>query len=254
LLYAYAFYLIGKTRWGVPTYELQRLIGRWFFASTITTRYTASPESAVEADLNRLKGVRDAAAFMETLNALMASTLTNDFWTITLPGQLETSAPRGPYLAAYHAAQNRLGAPVLFSDKKVADLLDPVLNLKKKALDRHHLFPRAWLERQGITDLRLINQVANMALLEWPDNIGISDTPPVDYLPQMRARFSDEAWAQMCELHALPEGWEHLPYDEFLRQRRVLMAGIIRRGYEALAPELVAAAVAAQAQEARREL
>jgi hypothetical protein len=242
LLYAYTFYLIGKTRCGVPTYELQRLIGRWFFAATITTRYTASPETAVEADLNRLKGIHDALAFVETLNALMASSLTNDFWTITLPSQLETSAPRGPYLAAYHAAQNRLGAPVLFSDKKVADLLDPALNLKKKALDRHHLFPRAWLEREGISDLRLINQMANMALLEWPDNIGISDTPPAAYVPQLGKRFTSEAWARMCDLHALPQGWEQMPYEQFLRQRRVLMAGIIRRGYEALAPEFVGVA------------
>jgi hypothetical protein len=244
LLYAYAFYLIGKTRCGVPTYDLQRLIGRWFFAATITGRYTASPETAVEADLNRTKGIRDAATFVATLNALMASALTNDFWTITLPGELETSAATGPYLAAYHAAQNQLGAPVLFSTQKVSDLLDPALRLKKKALERHHLFPRAWLERQGIKDLRVINQVANMALLEWPDNIDISDTPPVEYLPKMRERFGDAAWAQMCELHALPDGWETLPYEEFLRQRRVLMAAIIRRGYEALAPELVAAAVA----------
>lgn len=240
LLYAYAIYLIGKTRYGVPDYELQRLVGRWFFASTITGRYTSSPETAIEADLNRLKGIRDGATFTATLNGLMASALTNDFWTITLPTELETSAARGPYLAAYHAAQNRLGAPVLFSDKKMSDLLDPALKMMKKTLERHHLFPRAWLERHDITDLRLINQVANMALLEWPDNVGISDDSPAAHVPAMRERFTAEAWARMCELHALPAGWETLPYEEFLRQRRVLMAGIIRRGYEALAPELVA--------------
>lgn len=243
LLYTYAFYLIGKTRCGVPEYELQRLIGRWFFAATITSRYTSSPETAVEADLNRTKGIRDAATFAATLNNLMASDLTHDFWTITLPTDLETSASRSPYLAAFHAAQNRLGAPALFSDKKVGELLDPAIKMKKKALDRHHLFPRAWLERQGVTETRLINQVANMALLEWPDNIDISDDAPSEYVPKMRERFTPAAWSQMCELHALPEGWETLPYEEFLRRRRVLMADIIRRGYESLTPEPVASAL-----------
>jgi hypothetical protein len=39
----------------------------------------------------------------------------------------------------------------------------------------------------------------------------------------------------MHEMHALPEGWETMPYPEFLEARRKLMAGIIRRGFEALA-------------------
>jgi hypothetical protein len=83
--------------------------------------------------------------------------------------------------------------------------------------------------------LKLINQAANYALLEWPDNLDIGDASPSEYVPQMRRRFEVNIWRRMCELHALPEGWERLPYQEFLRQRRKLMAHIIRRGFEALA-------------------
>jgi hypothetical protein len=72
-------------------------------------------------------------------------------------------------------------------------------------------------------------------LLEWPDNIQISDEAPSVYIPQMRSHFSSADWSRMCELHALPSGWELLSYDEFLRRRRPLMARIIRRGFEALA-------------------
>ncbi len=39
----------------------------------------------------------------------------------------------------------------------------------------------------------------------------------------------------MHEMHALPGGWESMPYDEFLQKRRSLMAQIIRRGFESLA-------------------
>ena len=237
LLYAYAFYLIGKTRFNFAEHELQRLIGRWFFTASVTGRYTNSPETAVEADLNRIKELTQPQAFVETLSGFMASSLTSDYWSITLPTELETSASRSPGLFAYHAAQNRLGTPVLFSDKKIADLLDPAIKGKKKALDRHHLFPRAWLEAQGLREMRLVNQIANMAYLEWPANIEISDTPPFQYVPIMRERFTAVAWERMCAMHALPDGWERLPYDEFLRQRRVLMADVIRQGYQALAPE-----------------
>lgn len=160
LLYAYAFYLIGRKRFGMPEHQLQRLIGRWFFASSLTGRYTSSPETVMDGDLNRLKGAKDAAGFAATLEEIMANELTNDFWTVTLPANLESSSARNPELFAYIAAQNRLSAPVLFSHKKVPELLDPAIKTKKKALERHHLFPRAWLESQGVEDLKRINQLS----------------------------------------------------------------------------------------------
>lgn len=234
LLYAYAFYLIGKLRCEVPEHQLQRLIGRWFFFASLTGRYTSSPESVMDGDLNRLRGISAPDRFVAVLEELMASDLTNDFWAITLPAALESSSARNPELFAYVAAQNRLDAPVLFSHKKVSDLIDPALKTKKKALERHHLFPRAWQESQGETDLKVINQMANFALLEWPENIAISDDPPDEYVAKLRGRFPEAEWQRMHELHALPAGWESMLYGEFLAARRKLMAGIIRRGFEAL--------------------
>lgn len=234
LLYSYVFYLLGKTRFGIPSHELDRLIGRWFFALTLSGRYTGNPESTMESDLSLVKDLPDAEAFTATLNRLIQDILTPDFWTITLPNELETSSPRSPALFAYYAAQNLLKAPVLFSKKILSDLLDPVLHPKKKTLDRHHLFPKGWFEDQGITDLKLINQAANFALLEWPDNLQIGKKPPREYLPEIMPRFTEEEWERMCRLHALPENWEVLPYKEFLRQRRQLMANIIRQGFESL--------------------
>ncbi len=234
LLYAYAFYLIGRTRFGVPEHVLQRLIGRWFYATTLSGRYTSSPESVMDGDLNRIKEAADGGTYLAAMNKIITDTLTPDFWSIGLPNAMDSSSARNPELFAYHAAQNKLGALVLFSHKKVSDLLDPTIRAKKKALERHHLFPRAWLERQGVTDLKQINQTANFALLEWPDNIEIEDTPPSEYVPEIQTRFTEAEWRRMHEMHALPEGWELMSYDEFLRHRRVLMAQIIRRGFESL--------------------
>jgi hypothetical protein len=237
LIYSYAFYLIGKTKYKVKENELQKIIGRWFYATSISGRYTNSPETIMDSDLNRIRDIADADGFISNMEKIMGDTLTSDFWTITLPNILETSSARSPALFAFYAAQNKLGAPILFSDKKISELLDPALKPSRKSLERHHLFPRAWLESpdQGIKDLKLINQVANFSLLEWIKNMGISDAPPNEYEPLIRAEFKQEDWTAMCELHALPEGWSQLPYEEFLKQRRILMAQIIRRGYEALA-------------------
>lgn len=234
LLYAYAFYLIGRIRFKVAEHLLQKAIGRWFFFTSLTGRYTGSPETVMDGDLNRLKDMKDADGFVRTLDEAIAAEITNDFWAITLPSNLDSSSARNPELFAYVAAQNRLGAPVLFSHKKVGEMIDPALQTKKKALERHHLFPRKWLEKQGVNDLKVINQMANYALLEWPDNLSISGAPPHRYVPEIRKRFSEDEWQMMQELHALPDGWEHTEYSVFLDERRKRMAAIIRRGFESL--------------------
>ena len=126
-----------------------------------------------------------------------------------------------------------MGAPVLFSHKRVSELIDPALSTKKKALERHHLFPRAWLEKQGVNEIPQQNKMANYALLEWPDNLDISDGDPKDYVPAIRARFNGD-WEKMMDLHALPKDWHEMPYAAFLAERRILMADVIRRGFETL--------------------
>ena len=223
LMYSYVLYLMGRQRFGVAPHKLDKLIGRWFFMLTLTGRYTGSPESAMDGDLAVFNDLSTKDEFTAEVEKIITGSLTQDFWSITLPNELETSSVNSPYALAYHAAQNVLKVPVLFSTKLVADLFDPVLRPKKKAMDRHHLFARAYLESIGIDDRKHVNQVANFALLEWPDNIEISDSPPNDYIPAMRKRFSASAWTQMCELHALPENWEQMTYETFLPRRRALM-------------------------------
>jgi hypothetical protein len=234
LLFSYAFYLMGRVRYQVPEHVLQKAIGRWFFAVSLTGRYTSSPETILDADLARFRTVEKGEDFLAILDGILESTLTNDFWEISLPASLDSSSARNPELFAYVAAQNKLGAPVLFSHKSLRDLIDPAIQSKKKALERHHLFPRAYLERNGVTERRAINQMANYALLEWPENLDISDDSPDVYVPKIEARFHKDEWLGMQKHHALPEDWATMPYDTFLEERRKLMAGIIRSGYEKL--------------------
>lgn len=236
LLYAYAFYLWGRMRFKIPEHQLQKAIGRWFFASSLTGRYTSSPETVMDADLNRIKDLKTGDEFLAVLDGLIANELTNDFWSISLPGALATSSARNPQLFAYVASQNRLSANVLFSHKKISDLIDPALKTKKKALERHHLFPRGWLEAAVTQEQREINQMANYALLEWPENIDIGKKPPTEYMAEIKMRFAGQPdiWSAMMRNHALPEGWETMDYREFLEARRILMADIIRRGFESL--------------------
>ncbi len=234
LLFSYAFYLIGKIQCGVDDRTLKRLIGRWFFATSLTGRYTGSSETALESDLARVKDLTSPKPYVETLEGLIAAMLPDGYWEVNLPAAFETSGSSTPAMLAYLAAQNRLGAPVLFSDLRISDLLDPALATKRKTIEQHHLFPKKWLERQGITEPKRTNQAANLAMVEWVDNSDMSDSPPAEYLSGLRAKFSDAAWERMSALHALPAGWEAMEYDDFLAARRTLMARVIRQGFAAL--------------------
>lgn len=236
LLYSYAMYLIGKRDFQIDVYRLRNVIARWFFMTSLTARYSASPETSMEADLARLRTVNDAAEFVSIIDRIISDTLTEDFWNITIPNELATSSPRSPSLFAFYAALNLLDARVLFSKMKVSELLDPALKAKKAPIERHHLFPKNFLKKQEITEVRDTNQIANYALVEWSDNIAISDSSPSEYFPKYVKRFSgaEEELRSMCYWHALPEGWENMAYEEFLAARRKAMARIIRDGFEKL--------------------
>jgi len=234
LLFAYMLYLIGRTEFDVEKHDLRRVIARWFFMSALTGRYTGSPESAVESDLARLRGMTNAEEFVGVLDRECEARLTGDFWSITLPNDLATSSSYSPSLFAYYASLVLLDARALFSKQKVADLLDPSVHAHRAAAEKHHLFPKAYLESIGITDLRETNQIANYAVTEWKDNSDIRDRAPADYLPELRPRVSADELRQMYYWHALPDGWEHMDYHQFLERRRELTAKVIQDAYERL--------------------
>jgi len=234
ILYAYVFFLIGKHRYNVDHFTLRNIIARWFFTITLVGRYTGSFESYMEQDLARFRDVSDSVGFVTTLEHIIQDTLTEDFWKITLPNDLATSSPRSPSLFAFYASQNLLHANVLLSKLTIPELLDPAIKAKKSATERHHLFPRGYLTSQGISDLKDINQIANYALVEWDDNIEISDQAPKDYFPKYAKRYSEVELKQMMFWHALPQGWDNMDYFKFLEERRKLIAQIIREGFNRL--------------------
>jgi hypothetical protein len=234
LLYSYVFFLIGKKDFHVDHYTLRDLVARWFFMVSMTGRYTGSPETVMEQDLARLRGLSTADEFVQTLDRVIEAALTEDFWNITLPENLATSSARSPSLFAYYAALNLLDARVLFSQMKVNELMDPAIRSRKASIERHHLFPKAYLQKIGYDSTRDRNQIANYALVEWSDNIEIKDTPPSAYYLDYAARFSPDELRRMLYWHALAENWAEMDYEMFLEDRRKRIAQVIKDGFARL--------------------
>lgn len=235
IIYCYTFYLIGKKVFNVDSFALSTLMARWFFMVSVTGRYTSSPESAMERDLAGIRDFTTSDQFVQWMEKTINTEFTEDFWNITLPNRMDTSSATSPYQYAYYASLNLLHAKALFSNKKIADLLDPAHKAKKSAVERHHLFPKKHLKELGITQTRITNQIANYALVEWDDNIAISGEPPEAYFSKYAERFTDAELSKMRHWHALPVNWEKMEYSDFLEARRKLMAQIIREGFEHIA-------------------
>lgn len=238
VLYTYALWLIGRVRHHVPIDRLREMMACWFFMSQLTGRYTSSPETRIQEDISRLDAIPDQSAegFITTMSNQIETAVPPDWWKITLPENLHTSSTTAPAYVGYIAALNVLDADALLSTMKVKDWLNPA-HKPVKGVERHHLFPKEYLKtRLGVSDVKRTNQVANYALVEWSDNVKISDNPPHEYWPrQIRAkRMQDDRLKRQREWHALPDEWTAMDYDEFLRARRRLMAHITHEGFKRL--------------------
>lgn len=234
ILYSYVMFLIGRYDYNLDYARLKQLIARWFFFTSLTGRYTGSPETIMEMDLAKLRTITTADEFETIISGIITSNLPNDYWDVTLPNNLATSSPRSPELFGYYAAQIVLGVKGLFSRSEVRNLIQAGLKSKKSALEKHHLFPKRYLEKIGYQDQTLRNQIANFALVEWSDNIEISDTSPQEYLPTYINKFSVEEVAEMYHWHALPQNWQEMKYEDFLIERRKMIAGVIKEAFERL--------------------
>lgn len=235
IVYSYALWLIGKHDFNLDTKTLRRVIGRWFFMTHTTGRYTNSPESQFEFDLGRIADLKpgDGDAYVAELDRVVRANFTNDYWTISLPNRLDTSSSRSPVWFAYLAALNLLDAELLFGGGKVKDSIDAAMT-RSRSIERSNLFPKRYLAGHGVTSARQINAIGNMALIDWSSDPASSEADPAQYWPILSARLGGERLKDHMRWHALPVGWEQLDYPEFLEKRRSLIAAVVREAFERL--------------------
>lgn len=234
IIYSYVLYLIGVSDFGLDKITMRQAVAEFFFMAALTGRYTSSPETRFESDLAQIRGIETGEGYLGRLREMAATVLTKDFWEITLPSALAKSASRSPSLFAYQAALTKLDALALYSPLKISTLVDPAISGTKAALEQHHLYPRAYLERIEIKDLAKINQIANFAPVEWPENIKVGAKSPADYVPALDAALGAKEREEMYFWHALPHVWWEMDYETFLKERRVRMARVIQRAWEEL--------------------
>jgi hypothetical protein len=92
------------------------------------------PKRHSNSILHSCVGTKSGNVYLEKLHQICATTLANDYWEITLPNRLATSASRSPSRFAYQASLILLGARALYSPLKIADMVDPAVKGSKTAV------------------------------------------------------------------------------------------------------------------------
>lgn len=236
LNFAYALYLKLRAD-GVNPATIEKYVRRWFVLTLLTGRYSGSAESQIDFDIRQIA----ERPFADYLAATEAAELSDGFWDVGLAQNLTTSSTNSPYMHLFWAAQvkkNDLG--FLSRDITVNDLIT-------HRGDIHHVFPRGYLKSKGLSRSRY-NQVANYVYMQSEINIKIGNKAPVAYFQELKQQTNGsglkyggidhyEMLLNNLEMNGIPViifDMDVNQYDEFLDQRRHLMAQKIREYYYVL--------------------
>lgn len=234
VVFSYVLYLIGKYSYKVPPMRLNQVITKWIFMATITLFYTGSTESEVEKQFADLRDIKDAEGFVSYLESVIETRFTDDYFAYTLPSSLEGSSANSPAWFGYVASLIVLGTPMLFSTAPLSQHFVVGSSGDKSSIDRHHIFPKNYLTQIGYDNDRDRNQIANFTYLDYNTNIAIGDKAPAEYVGEYRQKLGEEGYALTCKQNAFPLGFEEMEYQDFLKQRRLLMAETVRAAYRKL--------------------
>ena len=236
--FAFTLYLMLLDDPTIPNAQIKRYVQKWFVMSTLTSRYIGSPETVMDRDMRTIA----EKGFINFLSEVEASALSDTFWNITLPQNLETSSVNSPAFNTFIAAQINLNCnSMLMNGTKIADLVTI-------SGDVHHIFPRAYLKSNGIDNKLKYNQVANYIYLDTQVNKAISDDAPYVYFSKAKnqceskdivlGNISDkELLESNLKENCIPaniDTMDALSYDSFLLERRKMMASLIEKYYKGL--------------------
>lgn len=236
LNFAYILYLTLREQ-NATDHHIERVVRRWFVMSMLRGWYSGSSESNIDFDIRQihLQGIETYT------QSIIEAQLSDSYWEVTLPQELDTSSINSPVFRVFLAAQVKLkDLGFLSRDITIEQLI-------KWRSDVHHLFPRDYLKRNGLSR-GAYNQVANYAIAQSEINIQIGNKEPTVYFrqlieqvnggPQRYGNITDvDEMRENFAMNCIPESIMSMTiadYPLFLTERRKLMAKKIRYYFEGL--------------------
>lgn len=230
--YAYAVYLRARDI-GEDVVIANKYTKRLLVLSLLTGRHSGSFETQFEHDIKQIAKKGDLKKFIETIEE---QTLTDIYWSSTLPDEFNKTNITSPYWNVFVAAQNLLGKSSFLSN---ANKIESMTTAQV-----HHVFPKNYLVKNGI-ERSDYNKIANFVYLRDDINIKVSDLEPADYMSRVKEYkgafgsdiMTDKELSDNLSSNAIPESLltaTHEDFFDFMVERRKLMALIVKEYYEKL--------------------
>ena len=237
LNFGYALYLLLRSK-GEDAAVIEKVVRRWMVLAILTGRYSGSPESTFDYDIKRFQTNNP----MEFLEHTEAGELSDAFWNNILVTKLNTSVASSPMFHVFLMAQVKMGDCGFLSEQ-----ID-VKSLIEQRGDIHHIFPKKYLQKCGIKERGLYNQIANYVYTQSEINVKIKDQAPKEYMAQVKEQCTGgnavyggidslEKLEVNMAANCIPEDifdMDYTRFEEFLEQRRHLMAQKIKGYYNLL--------------------
>ena len=237
LNFGYILYLKLRSLKYAPE-KIEKYVRRWIVMAFLTGRYSSSPESQFDYDIKQT----DMRQFEDFLKDVENARLSDAFWDVELPQRLDTSVASSPVFNVFLASQCKMGVRgFLSTDITVKDLIE-------QRGDVHHIFPRQYLKDNGLSRGQY-NQVANYTYVQSEINIKIGKKAPSDYLgyvENQQCKGGECKYGGITNISDLERNMEEncIPattatmsiadYQDFLSQRRALIANRLKKYYFAL--------------------
>ncbi len=228
--FAYILYLTLRNK-NISQEKIESLLRKWFVFSILTGRYSGSPETRFDVDIRRLHE-QDPE---EYIYSIINSELSDSYWNVGLPQQMNTSVASSPEFNIFLAAQVKMNdTGFLSKDITVHDMV----SLKG---DVHHIFPREYLKTLGY-NRGMYNQIANYVMTQSEINIAIGNKSPKEYFGELLNQCETgvlkygainklDELNKNLKMHCIPLSiFDELAnnYEKFLEERRKLMAQKIK--------------------------
>lgn len=234
LNFAYALYIILRRKKYHPDY-IETVVRKWLVLSLLTGRYSGSPESMFDYDIKRF----DRLEPMEYLKSVEIGELSDAYWEHILPARLNTSVASSPFFKIFLMSQVKEGNKGFLS-KHIT-----VQALIEDRGDIHHLFPKKYLQKNGLNIRGEYNQIANYVYTQSEINIKIRDAAPNEYMQDVLEQIDNnkaniggivtmEDLKETFKENCIPNEFINFTidnYKDFLQKRRILMSQKIKEYY-----------------------
>ncbi len=192
---------------------------RWFWCSVFGQQYENAPNSQAEKDFGELKAWMGGGHESESVASFSLESL-----------KLRNVRPK--QRAVYRGAMALILQNGALDFHKRGAITSQLIADKKNPVDDHHIFPRAFLDEQGVAPA-LRDCILNRTYIDRATNHRLSRRAPSDYFSEIRQKHGAQDTDDLFRTHLLPIGNDSPllkdDFEGFLTMREKLLMDLIQK-------------------------